>query len=276
MTKGWTNSLTSGAGAALLAALIGWATAQAEPTERGEIKTVRGKVMSFTTAPKGEVDGAILEGDIVIHWPPHLEERFKGIIDKGDRVEATGLMETGPQGDKHLEVRTLTNLRTKVSHDSDDAPPPPPKGPPPRGKDKDAPPPPPSAENEPAKTVKGTVKEFTKAPRGEVDGLMLTDGTWVHWPPHLQERFKDIVAKGDRVQAVGQMETGPRGDDPHLEISSLTNLRTGVMRTNPDRPQAVADRAAPGNAKSLEERVQALEDKIDQLTREIDRPQRKK
>jgi hypothetical protein len=178
MSSIWAKPLA----ATLMATLLGWITVQAEPPDRGEMKTVRGKVVRFTTAPKGEIDGAVLEDDIVIHWPPHLEERFKGIIDKGDRVEATGWQETGPQGDKHLEVRTLTNLRTKVSRENDDAPPPPPKGPGPKGKAKDAPPPP---------------------------------------------------------------------------------------------PPAAVDRPAPNNAKSLEQRVQALEDKIDQLTRQLERLQRK-
>jgi hypothetical protein len=265
MRKGWTNTLACGGGAALLVALLGWVAVQAQPSERGETKTVRGKVVSFTTAPKGEIDGAVLDDDSVIHWPPHLEERFKGIVDKGDRIEATGWMETGPRGDTHLEVRKVTNLRTKVSGENDDVPRP-------KGKGKAAPPPPPP-DNGPAKTVRGTVKEFTTAPKGEVDGFKLSDGTWVHWPPHLQERFKDIVAKGDRVEAVGQMETGPRGDDPHLEVSTLTNVRTGVRRTNPDRPPAAVDR---GNAKSLEDRVQSLEDKIDRLTRALERLQREK
>jgi hypothetical protein len=270
MRKGWTSTLIhSGGGVALLAALLSWAALQAQPPRRGELKTVSGKVVSFTTAPKGEIDGAVLDNDTVIHWPPHLEERFKGIANKGDRVEASGWMETGPDGDTHLEVRKLTNLNTKVSAANDDVPPPPP----PKGKGAPPPPPPDSG---PAKTVRGTVKEFTTAPMGEVDGFLLSDGTWVHWPPHLQERFKDIAAKGDRIEAVGQMETGPRGDDPHLEVSTLTNLRSGAARTNPDRPAAVRDRAAPGNARTLEDRVQSLEDKIDQLTRTIERLQRDK
>ncbi len=174
MRNALTNRLVPVGGAALLLAVLGWMVAQAQPPERGEVKTVRGKVASFTTAPKGEVDGAVLDDGTIIHWPPHLEERFKGIVDKGDRIEATGGMETAPGGETHLEVRKLTNLRTKVSRDNDDTPPP-------KGKGKSPPLPPP--------------------------------------------------------------EVG---------------------------------RAAPGNARSLEERVQSLEDKIDQLTREIERLQRKK
>jgi hypothetical protein len=163
MTNGWTSRLARTGRAALLLALLGWVGAQAQPPERGEMKTVRGKVTSFTTAPKGEIDGAVLD-----------------------------------------------------------------------------------------------------------------DGTVLHWPPHLEDRFKGIIAKGDRVEAVGQMETGPKGDDAHLEVSTLTNLRTGVARTNPDRPPAPPDRAAPGKVRSIEDRVQSLEDRIDQLTQEIERLQRKK
>ena len=54
--------------------------------------------------------------------------------------------------------------------------------------------PPPGAE---ILTVRGTVKEFTTAPKGEQDGVILTDGTWAHWPPHLADRFSSILARGD-------------------------------------------------------------------------------
>src|SRR5207248_2378135 len=81
--------------------------------------------------------------------------------------------------------------------------------------------PPPAAE---FVTRTGTVKEFTTAPKGEVDGLILNDSTWVHWPPHLESRFAGI-AKGDRIKVLGFMETGPKGDTK-LEVSTITNLRT--------------------------------------------------
>ncbi len=76
------------------------------------------------------MDGAVLDDGTVIHWPPHLEDRFTSIIAKGDRVRVTGRMETGPEGDTHLEVFALTNLRTKVSRENnDDGPPPRRRGP---------------------------------------------------------------------------------------------------------------------------------------------------
>jgi hypothetical protein len=109
---------------------------------------------------------------------------------------------------------------------------------------------------------------------GEVNGLILTDGTWVHWPPHLQGRFTAIAARGDRVRASGYWETGPAGDTK-LEVSTLTNLATDRTGENPDRPAPAAGRLALGRAGDVEARLQALEDKVDRLTAEVDRLRRR-
>lgn len=146
---------------------------------------------------------------------------------------------------------------------------------PPRPGPKGAPPPPPpAAAAADYRTARGTVKEFTTAPAGEVDGVMLTDGTLVHWPPHLQDRFTAIVAKGDRIRAAGYWETGPAGDSK-LEVSTLTNLGSNRTAENPDRPAPAGSRAAPGRAGDVEDRLQALEDKVDRLTAEVERLRRR-
>ena len=109
-----------------------------DPMSEAESRTMTGTVRSFTTAPKGEIDGAVLDDGTVIHWPPHLADRFKDVVTKGDRVKATGRMETGPEGDTHLEVLTLTNMRTKATVENDAPPPPPPGGPRGAGRDRPA------------------------------------------------------------------------------------------------------------------------------------------
>jgi hypothetical protein len=139
---------------------------------------------------------------------------------------------------------------------------------PPGKKDRGPKGPPPNAE---FLSRTGTVKEFTTAPKGEVDGLILNDGTWIHWPPHLGDRFSDLASKGDRIKAAGYMETGPKGDTK-LEVSTLTNLRTKKSVDNPDRrPPADSDKAG-----SVEERIQGLQDQIDQLRQEVQRLRQKK
>ena len=117
-----------------------------------------------------------------------------------------------------------------------------------KAKDKGPKGPPPGAE---ILTVRGTVKDFTTAPKGEKDGVTLTDGTWVHWPPHLADRFSGIVGPGDKVKVVGWMETGKKGESK-LEVSSVTNLGTNQTReTDGFTPAAIDARQkfGPGNGR---------------------------
>ena len=123
------------------------------------------------------------------------------------------------------------------------------------------------------KTVQGKVESFSTAPRGEVDGAVLDDGTAIHWPPHLGDRISSMVAKGDRVRATGWMETGPRGDT-HLEIEAIKNLGTKASFDRSDEP--LPPRAGPRGPRgsNVEERVRALEERVDQLFREVERLRR--
>jgi hypothetical protein len=257
----------------------------AQPPDRGATKTVQGTVRRSTTAPMGQIDGAVLDDGTLIHWPPHLGDRMAGIAVRGDQVRATGRMETGPEGDTHLEIATITNLRTSASLENDAPAPPPPPG---SGRRRGPmPPPPPGPRPGPAgrvgaaatRSVQGTVQRLTTAPMGEVDGAILDDGTAIHWPPHLSDRFSAVIARGDRVRVSGWMETGPAGDT-HFEVQSATNLRTNATTSDdPARPAPVysaADgssdfAASPAPAENVERRLKALEDQIAQLRDEIRR-----
>jgi hypothetical protein len=231
------------------------------PRVGADVLTIRGTVRDFTTAPKGEIDGVTLNDGTWVHWPPHFANRFSSIIAKGDKIKVVGAMETGPEGDTKLEVSSVTNLKNDRTALNPDRPLPA------SAIDDDTAPP----ENG-ALTVNGIVRELTTAPKGEVDGVILNNGKWVHWPPHLEDLFTSIVAKGDSVRAVGFMETGPKGDTK-LEVSVLTNTRTGKSAENPDRPLPGADRL---DADSRERRLQALEDQIEQILRELQRLRKEK
>jgi hypothetical protein len=125
------------------------------------------------------------------------------------------------------------------------------------------------------KTVQGTVQQLTRAPKGEIDGAILDNGTEIHWPPHLADRFSALVARGDRVKVSGWLELSPAGDS-HFEVQSVTNLRTngtaGVDGTTPPANGAdgSTDFAAPADrANNVERRLKALEDQIAKLREEI-------
>lgn len=191
-------------------------------------RTVRGKVERMTTAPKGEVDGAVLDDGTVLHWPPHLEDRFAGVVKPGARVEVEGDMRTGREGETRLEVRKLTNADTDATVENDE---------PGRGRKRPKGPPPPPRPEGRAESVQGRVERITTAPRGEVDGAVLDDGTVLHWPPHLEDRFADLVKQGSRVKATGFNETTRRGDR-HFEVASLTNIETDKTAQNDERREA--------------------------------------
>src|SRR5262249_47415370 len=160
----------------------------------------------------------------VVHWPPHLEKKFTALVEKGDRVEVIGRRETLPKGEKVLEARTVTNLGTRESYTNDGNAPAPPKGKKGKGKGKGK-----DRFIGTDRTVTGKVERFTEAPKGEIDGMELSDGTVVHWPPHMERQFTAIVKKGDRVRVVGWDETKPKGEKV-LEVRSVTNLATRITR----------------------------------------------
>src|SRR5262245_31911594 len=54
-----------------------------------------------------------------------------------------------------------------------------------------------------AMTIGGTVTRFTLTPRGDLDGLILSDGTQVHVPPHLSADPAAAVKPGDTVTVSG-------------------------------------------------------------------------
>lgn len=276
-----------------LVLLWGLAESNAQPPGAPPSSVVQGTVERMTTAPRGEIDGAVLSEGTWLHWPPHMQDGFANAVREGDRVRATGRTETGPAGDTHFEVEAVTNLRTNVVADNPDYAFGPPRRPAFRGRGRRGPPPPafgPGREmalrNQAATSdVQGTVTRFTSAPMGEIDGAILDNGTWLHWPPHMQDRFANMFKEGDKVRATGRTETGPAGDT-HFEIQSVTNTRTSAVAENPDYafgspppprgargrgmrfapPPALAD-----DAVDREQRLRDLQDQIERLQREIER-----
>jgi hypothetical protein len=110
-------------------------------------------------------------------------------------------------------------------------PPPPPPGPrpgraawgppPPRP----GPPTPPPGETSAAAptTIQGTVRSSTYGPAGDVNGVMLDQGTEVHVPPDQASQLNSLAPMDARIQASGWIHTGPLGDT-HVDATTITNL----------------------------------------------------
>jgi hypothetical protein len=72
--------------------------------------------------------------------------------------------------------------------------------------------------------TKGTVKQYTLTPRGDVDGVILADGTEVKLPPHLSAQIVYAVRPGDAVSVRGLKARAL----PLVDATSITNFVTGV------------------------------------------------
>jgi hypothetical protein len=79
---------------------------------------------------------------------------------------------------------------------------------------------------------RGQVQQFTLTPRGEIDGLILSDGTEVKTPPHLSTEMAYSIKPGDTVTIHG------------LHAAALT-LVQAVSITDETAGRAVIDNGPP-------------------------------
>ena len=93
--------------------------------------------------------------------------------------------------------------------------------------------------------VTGTVKAFTLTPIGEIEGVILTNGTEIHVPPHLTEQVVSAVRLGEAV-AVRGWNTGMPN---FIVATALTGQRgQSVVDQGPPPPGLRPPPPPPGQA----------------------------
>ncbi|WP_293797929.1 hypothetical protein [uncultured Bosea sp.] len=81
--------------------------------------------------------------------------------------------------------------------------------------------------------TKGVVKQYTLGPRGEIDGLLLGDGTEVKLPPHLSTQTAFALRPGDAVTVRGLKARAL----PLIDAVSVTNDATGAVVLDQGGPE---------------------------------------
>ncbi len=96
--------------------------------------------------------------------------------------------------------------------------------------------------NDAAKMFKGTVAQYSLTPRGDVDGLILADGTEIFWPPHFSTQLVFSIRPGDAVTIQGWKV----GVTPMVAAESVTNDATSLTVANmgPSSPPKRGGRSA--------------------------------
>ncbi len=107
-----------------------------------------------------------------------------------------------------------------------------------------APPSPPGVWGQQAANITGTVHQFELTPSGEVEGLILNNGTEVHLPSHLTAQLTAAVRPGDQVRVRGWQSATP----DFVIGSSVTDARTGqtVVDQGPPPPGTMPPPPPPG------------------------------
>ncbi|TPG57093.1 hypothetical protein EAH89_11520 [Roseomonas nepalensis] len=82
---------------------------------------------------------------------------------------------------------------------------------------------------------RGRVAQYSLTPVGDVDGLILADGTEVHFPPHLGEDVQRAVHPGDEVVIRGE-RNGPVLLAGSIAANGTTVTDKGPPAGGPRRP----------------------------------------
>src|ERR1700722_17764154 len=85
--------------------------------------------------------------------------------------------------------------------------------------------------------TKGVVKQYTLGPRGDVDALILVDGTEVKIAPYPSSETVFTVHPGDAVTIRGLKARAL----PLIDATAVTNDRTGLVVADPGRPDPRRD-----------------------------------
>ena len=145
---------------------------------------LEGTVSQYLLNPRGEVDGFLLDGRMVVKFPPHLTRELIQVIKPKERVRVNGYLEA----DKLLKGHVIANPATGRAI-------------------REIKPTPPERAGaigalQPLSVV-GTIRVVKRNPHGEIDGVIFEDGTILHFPPHAGRQFARLLREGQLLAAVG-------------------------------------------------------------------------
>ncbi len=200
-----------------LAVLLGPVAAAAQA---GSLPAYGGRLDAFTLTPRGDIDGFVLADGTEVKTPPHLSRDIARAVTPGDPVTVSGLKAAALPLIQAVTVTDTATGRTVVDH-----------GPAPR--------PPAPEEARPVGSppvfarLEGRVRLPLHGLSGEVNGVLLTDGTVVRLPPPDAARLAWLLAPGRPIVVEGLQRAWPLGRT--LEASALGAGTASLAAVGPPR-----------------------------------------
>jgi hypothetical protein len=180
-----------------------------------QLPSFTGRIQQFTLTPRGEIDGMILSDGTEVKTPPHLSTAIAYSVRPGDALIIHGLRAAGIPLIQAVSITDHTSGRTILDTDT---------GPGPRGP-RPSPPPPPGFAGVQLVEVQGRIQMSLHGPRGETNGVLLSDGTVLRLPPDAFFGFASLLEPGKTVVAEG------------TEVSNAIGKVLEVSQIGPSREQ---------------------------------------
>ena len=149
----------------------------------------QGKVSRLLVNPFGEVDGLLLDTGTLITFPKHMGEQLAAVVKPGDMVEVKGY----PEAENQIKAYVITNA------DSDQplmVQPKPPKGIMEMPKHL-------RSIGLQAMKAQGEIQHLYHGKHGEINGLILADGTIVRFSREASFQFAPMFKIGQSISASG-------------------------------------------------------------------------
>ena len=215
--------------AALLAATIfvsASGAVLAQPAyDPAQLPEMKGKITQFTLTPRGDIDGFLLADGTEVHVPPSASTALAFTLKPGDSVTIHGLK---ARALPMIAAASVTNDATGATVTAR------------MGRHQPG----------PQTEAKGTIKATLHEPRGEVNGVLLDDGTIVRLPPPEAKRLEAQLAVGKPLLVRGESLVSPLGRviltrQLGADANSLTDVKTpshpgimaGMHRHHDQHPQ---------------------------------------
>ncbi len=179
-------------------------------SDPSQLPAFKGNVMTFTLTPRGDIDGFVLADGTEVKTAPHLSTQIAFAIKPGGSVTVHGLKAASLPLIQGVSITDDVSGKTVVDSG--------PGGP---GREPPPPPPPlptvavdpngvavPADASGPAQ-VQGKVRMALHGMRGEVNGVLMEDGTILRLPPPEAVRFSTLLSAGQTVVAQGDIVESP-------------------------------------------------------------------
>jgi len=163
-----------------------------------QMPSTQGTVAQYDLTPRGDVDGLILTDGTEVHLPPYLGQQLVQAVKPGDSVTIHGLR---ARAIPLVQAMSVTNDKSgTVIADTNGFGAPRPGAGRPRAP---RPMPPLGSDAGQGTQIKDTVKMTLHGPRGELNGVLLTNGTIVRLPPPAAAQLTTLLVAGTAITVTG-------------------------------------------------------------------------